>query len=94
MAKKVENKDVIANDFLKPATKNAKEFLAIIEEIEIKIKEVAKAQKEVLTSSSNKTLKGLQKQQEARKKLNKAEEVAQTIRKQKNCLRKKTKCCK
>ena len=45
MAKKVENKDVIANDFLKPATKNAKEFLAIIEEIEIKIKEVAKAQK-------------------------------------------------
>ena len=45
MAKKVENKDVIANDFLKPATKNAKEFLAIIEEIEIKIKRGCKGSK-------------------------------------------------
>jgi TP901 family phage tail tape measure protein len=65
MAKKIENKDLFASDFLEPQKKSLQEVIELIKLMESEMKDVLKVQQQMLKQSDTKSVKGLEQRKKA-----------------------------
>lgn len=88
--KKVTNKELFGKDiFAGNVKKQAEELLQILDKMEMRIKDVAKQQKEILNNESNRTTKSIKKVNKAVNELNDAERKSAMIRRQREKLERK-----
>ncbi len=89
MAKRVSNQDLFEKDLFAKTVSEAKNLVTVLDGIEKGLRDVAKAQKEVLSSQDNKTFESIQKTKVAVEELNEAERIAEKIAKDKIKLEKR-----
>jgi len=84
MAKTVQNQDIFGNNLFKgDVIADGKAFLVVLDDIENKFKDVAKARQEALNKEDNKTIQSVQRTKTAIKELNDVERVASKVQKDK-----------
>jgi len=89
MAKRVSNQDLFEKDLFAKTVNEAEKLIDVLDGIEKGLKDVAKAQKEILNNQDNKTFESIQKTKVAVEELNEAERIAEKIAKDKIKLEKR-----
>lgn len=83
MAKKVNNQDLFDANLFKKTTDDVALLITELDELEVKILDVAKTQKQVLNKEDNKTIQSIQRTKKAVTKLGEAEKLNNDVRKEK-----------
>lgn len=91
MAKKVENKDLFADDLMGKTIKDVELLIVELDKLEAKIVTVAKAQKTILEKEDFKSIGSIQRTTKAVNELSEAEKMQQNLLKQKQTLETKLK---
>jgi TP901 family phage tail tape measure protein len=91
MAKKVENKDLFADDLMGKTIKDVELLIVELDKLEAKIVTVAKAQKTILEKEDSKSIGSIQRTTKAVNELSEAEKIQQNLLKQKQTLETKLK---
>ena len=94
MAKKVENKDLFADDLFKSTVKDVELLIAELDKLEKSIVEVAKAQKTILGNSDTKSIEGIRATNESIKKLSETEKMHLKLQQDKLTLENKLKAAR
>lgn len=91
MAKKVENKDLFADDLMGKTIKDVELLIVELDKLEAKIVTVAKTQKTILEKEDSKSIGSIQRITKAVNELSEAEKIQQNLLKQKQTLETKLK---
>jgi len=91
MAKKVENKDLFADDLMGKTIKDVELLIVELDKLEAKIVTVAKAQKTILEKEDSKSIGSIQRTTKAVNELSEAEKIQKNLLKQKQTLETKLK---
>ena len=94
MAKKVENKDLFADDLMGKTIKDVELLIVELDKLEAKIVTVAKAQKTILEKEDSKSIGSIQRTTKAVNELSEAEKMQQNLLKQKQTLETKLKAAR
>ena len=94
MAKKVENKDLFADDLFKSTVKDVELLIAELDKLEKSIVEVAKAQKTILNQADTKSIEGIRATNESIKKLSETEKMHLKLQQDKLTLETKLKAAR
>src|SRR5690606_3824932 len=94
MAKKVENKDLFADDLMGKTIKDVELLIVELDKLEAKIVTVAKAQKTILEKEDSKSIGSIQRTTKAVNELSEAEKIQQNLLKQKQTLETKLKAAR
>jgi len=70
MAKRVSNQDLFEKDLFAKTVNEAKNLVTVLDEVEKGLKDVAKAQKEILDSQDNKSFQSIERIKKAVDELN------------------------